>query len=82
MNNLQLFSTESIMAYCILLLNNKKINPDYKNYQKRESTKYVENSSFFRHLQDEKEIMSSSFNNLYIPPKNCTEKKGAHKEKH
>ena len=45
---------------------------NFMEYDKRDYTRYVEKSKFFHHLQDERELSQSTFNNTYIKPQRCT----------
>ena len=52
-------------------LSNFQGNIEFKKYEKREFTKFIENSRFYKYLQDEKEMMLSTLNNTFIPEMSC-----------
>ena len=58
-------------------LNYEQNNIEFGNYEKREYTKFVENSRFYKYLQDEKEMMLSTFNNTFIPEEACNSQQGS-----
>ena len=50
----------------------ESIDKEFEKYQKRPYTKYVELSRFFHHLQDEREMMISTFKNHFINSTTCS----------
>ena len=48
------------------------MNEEFFQYSKRPLTLFIERSSFFPYLQDEKQMMLSTFKNVYIKPESCS----------
>lgn len=46
-------------------------NKEFANYEKRNFTKWVEESKYLSYLQDEKEMMLSAFNNTPVKHEKC-----------
>lgn len=51
-------------------------NEEFAHYKKREFTRWVEESKYFKYLQDEKEMMLPEFNNTLVKLENCKTTKG------
>ena len=52
------------------------MNEEFINYSKRPLTLFIEHSSFFPYIQDEKQMMLSTFKNVYIQPEPCDNTEG------
>ena len=66
----------------IISLHHQQNNIEFRKYKKREYTRFIENSRFYKYLQDEKEMMLSTFNNTYIPEIACNSQQGRHFNNH